>query len=161
MFARSMPAEGTAAKTSIAPRLLNEQLRSATHLSPCHDPAHWSTIASSVHPSQISVALAPTLAKWREVRAQNADAIPLEADMTFAKISGDVRNWDEPAELVDSQIAAQAATCGTSKMIGASRMSAWRAPAFVSASGTPPSDTGTTSGPAGPWLSNLRIPSGP
>src|SRR4030095_2958684 len=28
-----MPAEGTAAKTAIAPRLLNEHLRSATHLS--------------------------------------------------------------------------------------------------------------------------------
>src|SRR5215831_8205851 len=59
----------------------------------------------------------------------------------------DFRKWDEPAELVDSQIAAQAAACGTSKMSGASPTSAWRAPAFVSASGTPPSDTATTSGP--------------
>ena len=46
--------------------------------------------------------------------------------------------WDEPAELVDTQIAAQAAACGTSKMSGASPTSAWRAPAFVSASGTLP-----------------------
>src|SRR5262245_21557454 len=83
-----MPAEGTAAKTAIAPRLLNEHLRSATHLSPCHKPACWPTIASSVHPSRIPVALAPTLAKWREVRAQNADAMPPKADMTFDKISG-------------------------------------------------------------------------
>jgi len=59
----------------------------------------------------------------------------------------DFRKWDEPAELVDSQIAAQAAACGTSKMSGASPTSAWRAPAFFSASGTPPSDTATTSGP--------------
>jgi len=46
------------------------------------------------------------------------------------------------------QIAAQAAACGTSKMSGASPTSAWRAPAFVSASGTPPSDTATMSGPS-------------
>src|SRR5262245_43591833 len=70
-----MPAEGTTAKTVIAPRLLNEQLRSATYLYPCHDPARWPTIASSVHPSHISVALAPTLAKWREVPAP---AMPTE-----------------------------------------------------------------------------------
>jgi hypothetical protein len=150
-FVCSMPAEGTAAKTGIATRLLNEQLRSATRLSPCHDPARWPTIASSVHPSQISVALAPTLAKWRELRAQNTDAMPpkaddLRQDLRGRKRPADVRNWDEPAELVDSQIAAQTAGCGTSKMSGASPTSAWRAPPFVSASGTPPSDA-TTSGP--------------
>ena len=159
MFARSMPAEGTAAKTAIAPRLLNEQLRSATHLSPCHDPACWPTIANSVHPSQISVALVPTLAKWREVRAQNADqsGYDLRQDLRGRKRPADVRNWDDPPSLLTVKIAAQAAACGTSKMSGASPTSAWRAPAFVSASGTPPSDTATTSGPAGPWLSSLRI----
>jgi hypothetical protein len=83
VFARSMPAEGTAAKTAIAPRLLNEHLRSATHLSPCHDPARWPTIASFVHPSQISVALAPTLAKWvaRGTGTRHADI--RDAPLTF------------------------------------------------------------------------------
>ena len=62
-----------------------------------------------------------------------------------------------PPSLLTVKIAAQPAACGTSKMSVASPTSAWRAPALVSASGTPPSDTATTSGPGRALLSSLRI----
>ena len=60
-------------------------------------------------------------------------------------------NGMNPPSLLTVKIAAQAAACGNSKMSGASPTSAWRAPAFVSVSGTPPSDTARQHpAPAGP-----------
>src|SRR5262245_41878750 len=113
-----MPAEGTAAKTAIAPRRLNEQLRSATRLSPCHDPARWPNHCK-LHPPIAGLGCSRAYPCKVARGTQNAGAMPPKADMTFDKISGAASDrlmsatWDEPAELVDSQIAAQAAACGT------------------------------------------------